>query len=263
MSLAAIIVHFDNSEFTHNAITSAENSKLIQVIVVVLHSEFTHESDHPKSVFIRSENFGYAAGINRAMKHLEKNFPDTTHVIAFNPDLQITPSQVESLLQEHITSGSDCTFPALQEGKLVNHGYRINRFGLLRPSITGSELFSGACFLFSVNTWKKAGEMNEKYFHYFEDIDFCMRMRRAGLKIHHADNIVLNHLGMSGADYPDTELPRYAVRNHLRFLDSEGILNSLSFFSVSFAHFLYLFRWNAGWRGIKAWMKGIQEFRKA
>lgn len=260
--LAAVLVHFGDSEFTHTAISSVENLQSIQV-VVVLHSKFIYEQNHPKCTFIRSENLGYAAGINRAMKYVGATFPEIKYVIVFNPDLQINASQIESLLTDHINSEADCTFPALQEGNLINHGYRLNRFGLLRPTQKESKLYSGACFLLSLNAWERAGGMNEKYFHYFEDIDFCLRMQRAGLKLNHARQVVLKHLGKSGVEYPVTELPRYAVRNHLYFLNTEGILNLSSFLCVSFAHFLYLFRWKSGWRGIKAWMRGIQEFRKA
>jgi hypothetical protein len=39
-------------------------------------------------------------------------------------------------------------------------------------------------------------------------------------------------------------------------------MNIFSFLNVSLRHFLYLFRWKKGWRGIGEWYRGIREFRQ-
>ncbi len=261
MNLAAVLVYYSDPEFTRNTLARLESSVTIGKIVTVLHDEFPFQASYHRTIFISSPNLGYGAGINRAMRYLASECRDVTHVLALNPDVQIADLEIQSLIAEHQASGADCTFPGIREGKIVIHGYRLNRLGLLRLSENGAQFHSGACFLISIDAWKRAGELNEKYFHYFEDIDFCVRLQKAGLKIHHARNVILDHIGKSREDYPATDLPRFAVRNHLRFLENAGKLNGISYFCVTGAHLLYLFRWKHGWRGIKAWMKGIQEFR--
>ena len=155
--------------------------------------------------------------------------PETELVLALNPDVRIEESQIVDLLHEHISSGADCTFPALSEGAYVIHGYRFTRLGTMRRVESGAEFFPGACFLFSVPAWKQVGGLNEEYFHYFEDADFCLRLHRAGFRINQAPQILVQHLGKSGADYPATLLPKYSVRNHLIFLQKLGKLNAISF----------------------------------
>jgi GT2 family glycosyltransferase len=261
MNLAAVLVHYGDPEYTRNTLSAFERSATVSEIVTVLHDEFLFQSEFSRTRFISTHNRGYGAGINRAMRYLSNNYPDVTHALALNPDVQIDDVAIQSLIAEHKTSGADCTFPIIREGKTVIHGYRLNKLGLFRVTENGAQFYSGACFLVSIDAWKKAGEFNENYFHYFEDIDFCLRLQKAGLRIHRAKNVVLNHIGKSREDYPGTDLPRLAVRNHLRFLKDVDKLNLTSYVFVTGAHLLYLFRWKRGWRGIKAWMKGIQEYR--
>jgi GT2 family glycosyltransferase len=261
MNLAAVLVHFGSPQYTAATLTRLEKSQNVQKIIVVLHDGFPHQSHFKRTEFIRSENKGYASGVNRAMRKIESDYREITHVLVLNPDLDISTGQIKSLMAEHVRARSDCTFPSLKEGKKEIHGYYLNRLGLLRPAYNGAQLFPGTCFLTSVSAWRKAGEMNEIYFHYFEDIDFCERLQKAGLKLHHAPGVLLKHAGKSGADYPETELPRYAVRNHLYFLAQSERLNALTYVSVAAAHLFYLLRWKQGWKGIKTWMKGIQEYK--
>lgn len=261
MKLAAILIHYGEPEFTRNRLSTLEDSGAVSEIVTVLHDEFRFQHECSRTKFISTPNHGYGAGINCAMRYLTENNPAITHALILNPDVQIDDAAIQSLFAEHKTSGADCTFPIIKEGKTVIHGYRLNKLGLLRLSEDDAQFYSGACFLVSIDAWKKAGEFNENYFHYFEDIDFCLRLQKAGLRIHHAKNVVLNHIGKSREDYPATDFPRYAVRNHLRFLKDVDKLNWTSYLFVTGAHLLYLFRWKRGWRGVKAWMKGIQEYR--
>ena len=261
MNLAAVLVHFGSPEYTAATLTRLEKSTAVQKIIAVLHDVFPHEKRFQKTIFLKSENKGYAAGVNRALRIIEDEYRDISHVLVLNPDIDISNAQIRTLMTEHVRARADCTFPSLKEGKKELHGYSLNFLGLLRPSENGAKLFPGTCFLTSITAWRKAGGMNETYFHYFEDIDFCIRLQKAGLKLHHAPSVILKHAGKSGMDYPDTDLPRFAVRNHLYFLSQNGKLNPISFLSVAAAHLLYLFRWKQGWRGINAWMKGIQEYK--
>jgi GT2 family glycosyltransferase len=261
MKLAAVLIHYGDPQFTRDRLFTLENSEAVSEIVTILHDEFAFQSEYSRTKFISAPNNGYGAGINCAMRYLSDKNPDVTHGLILNPDVLIDDAAIQSLIAEHKRSTADCTFPIIKEGKIAIHGYRLNKMGLLRLSEDDAQFYSGACFLVSIEAWKKAGEFNEDYFHYFEDIDFCLKLQRAGLRTHLAKSVVLNHIGKSREDYPSTDFPRLAVRNHLRFLKDVDKLNWTTYFFVTGAHLLYLFRWKRGWRGIKAWMKGIQEYR--
>jgi GT2 family glycosyltransferase len=261
MNLAAVLVHYGNPDYTGASLSRLEKSQNVQKIIAVLHDAFPHEKHFKRVEFIKSQNKGYAAGVNRAAQKIDLEYKEITHLLVMNADVNLSSGQIRDLMAEHLRSRADCTFPALMEDTREVHGYNVNSLGLLRPARDKGALFPGTCFVISMNAWRKTGGMSEKYFHYFEDMDFCLRLEKARLKSHHASNVVIRHVGKSGVDYPDSELPKYAVRNHLYFLSQVGRLNVLSYLSVIVAHLLYLLRWKHGWKGIKAWMKGIQEYK--
>jgi GT2 family glycosyltransferase len=257
MSLTAVTVHHGNSDFTERLIESLSKCSIVHSIIVVLHDPYLP----PKSEtvqYLEVENRGYAAGLNRAVAHAIAAGGEPPFVLALNPDVRVDSAGIEHLYAEHIATGADCTFPVLREKGQLVYGYRFSRWGALK-SVQEPEWYSGACLLFALDAWKKAGGFDESYFHYFEDRDFCLKLRMAGLKLHQA-KVIFDHQGKSGVDYPATELPKFAVRNHLLALEKSKVLGPVSFLNVIARHFAYLFRWKKGWRGIPQWLRGIEEF---
>jgi GT2 family glycosyltransferase len=258
MSLTAVIVHFGDPPATQRLIQTLMSSPIVQETVVVLHDSYPLPKEGNVE-WIETENRGYAAGLNRGVEHILASRDDSQLILALNPDVQIDSKTIRDLMSEHAQANADCTFPVIRENNRMIHGYRFSRFGTLK-TVIDPEWHSGACFLFSASAWKQAGGLDESYFHYFEDRDFCLRLNHAGLRCNQTLKIVVDHQGKSGADYPGSELPKYAVRNHLISLERSELLGPLSFLNVTIRHFLYLFRWKRGWRGISKWREGIQEF---
>jgi len=255
-SLAAVTVHYGSPDHTRNLLAQLEQYESISSIIVVLHDDLFVPPDSPRAAFLKTANRGYGAGINLAMRQITDKY-----VLVLNPDVRILEPQIAELLRSHLDTNASCTFPAIAEGNHLIHGYQFTRLGTMRRVESKARFFPGTCFLVSVEAWEKTGGFNEEYFHYYEDADFCLRLEQSGCRIHHEPSVVIQHQGKSGADYPATPLPRYAVRNHLMFLSRLGKLNTLSFANVTLRHLLYLFRWKRGWRGIGEWLRGIQEFR--
>jgi GT2 family glycosyltransferase len=243
---------------TRSAVRTILDSKTIARIVVVLHDVYPLERE-ANVTWIESRNRGYASGLNLAVRSLLVH-GDIQHVFAMNPDVHLISGDIEKLYEQHLRMHAAATFPVLREqGKLVS-GYRFSGTGALKVVQQDPEWHSGACFVLSLEAWKSLQGFDESYFHYFEDYDLCLRLRQAGMRVHQATEVVLEHSGKSGADYPATALPLYAVRNHLIALDRAERLGLLSFLNVISRHFLYLFRWEKGWRGIPGWLRGIQEY---
>ena len=258
-NLFAVLVHFGNPIRTEQAVRALQSCSAIKRTVVILHSPYSLLRDFESVDWIESDNLGYAAGLNQAARFLSKEYGDESVILALNPDVRIDATWVEAIFADHIASDADCTFPVLREKEGLIHGYTFSRFGTLK-SVDDPEWHSGACFLFSLEVWKAVGGLDETYFHYFEDRDFCLRLKQAGFRCRLASSVIVPHEAKSGADYPASELPRFAVRNHLMALDRSQLLGPLSFVNVAVRHFLYLFRWEKGWRGIRKWRQGISEF---
>lgn len=52
----------------------------------------------------------------------------------------------------------------------------------------------GAAFLITPKAYKKIGMLNEKYFMYFEDLDYCREIKKKGMKTYYLPNIKVKHL---------------------------------------------------------------------
>ncbi|MCI0417566.1 glycosyltransferase family 2 protein, partial [bacterium] len=234
MSLAAVTVHHGNSDLTERLIESLSSCALVHPIIVVLHDSFPLPK-RDRVQYLECENRGYAAGLNRAVAHALTEVEPPQLVLALNPDVEVDAAGIEHLFADHSAAGADCTFPVLREKDRLLYGYRFSRWGALQ-SVKEPEWYSGACLLFSTEAWKKVGGFEESYFHYFEDRDFCLKFREAGLKLHQA-KVIVDHQGKSGIDYPASELPRFAVRNHLIALEKSGLLGPVSFLNVAARHF--------------------------
>ncbi len=80
------------------------------------------------------------------------------------------------------------------------------------------DLATGACMFVKKEVFEKIGYFDEKYFLYLEDMDFCVRSKKAGFKIHFEPKAVLWHknagsTGGSGSGLQDY----YITRNRLLF----------------------------------------------
>src|SRR3989344_4602101 len=62
-----------------------------------------------------------------------------------------------------------------------------------------------AAFLITPSALKKIGLLNERYFMYYEDFDYCRELRKAGLKTYYLPTAeVIHHHGASGNNVKDT-----------------------------------------------------------
>ncbi|MDP2860695.1 MAG: glycosyltransferase family 2 protein, partial [bacterium] len=61
------------------------------------------------------------------------------------------------------------------------------------------EALVGATMLIPKTVFEKVGLLDERYFMYFEDFDFCRRVKSAGLKIYYLpESRIFHHHGASG-----------------------------------------------------------------
>lgn len=84
------------------------------------------------------------------------------------------------------------------------------------PGETG--FASGCCMLIKKEVFEKVGFLDEKYFLYYEDSEFCLRAKKAGFKVFFTPDSIIWHknagsAGGSGSDIQDY----YITRNRLLF----------------------------------------------
>lgn len=131
----------------------------------------------------------------------------------------------------------------------------------VEPSIFGANTFlTFASVLIRAELLREIGLLDEGYFMYFEDADFCFRARRAGWKLAVAPGTaVLHKEGGSSAKGKNPGIDRISTASGLRFLSRYGTLPPVAmvlFLSSRFAKRLLSFNF----AGIRAVSLGVADW---
>ncbi len=188
-------------------------------------------------------NAGFAAGNNLAFKAVHAEF-----YLLLNSDTLVKPGFIRTLLQVaalHPQAG--IIGPQLQNpnGKAqiscfryrspiseflasAGSGILINLFSRFEVAVPISEKaiepqwISFACVLIRRHVIERVGMLDEGYFMYFEDIDFCRRVRQAGWRIQYEPSAKVVHLHENGLSVNSVmqargRLPRYYYESRSRY----------------------------------------------
>ncbi len=186
--------------------------------------------EFPKLIYISSpDNPGFAGGNNKAIKKaLEAG---STHILIINPDVSVRPKFFVPLLKNFSDKQVGIVAPIIyhsQKGKniygmegKVNWKYakpeHRNVHHIKKSDAITSEFVTFACVLISRETFKKAGLLDEGYFMYFEDVDYCLTAGKEGVKIILDPKVVVSHRTSSTFKHPTQKL-RISFKSHLRFI---------------------------------------------
>lgn len=223
-----------------------QHYRAVEVIVVDNASKddpATHFATHyPEVRYLRSaRNLGFAGGNNLALPHAKGDF-----LFFVNNDAELTPEALDTLLDwmlQHpetgILSPLICYYPekgqtkdiiqyagmteihpltgrnrTLGAGETDNGQYRE-----ARPTAYAH----GAAMLVRRTALEQAGPMQEDYFLYYEELDWCARMRRAGwqiaieprAKIYHKESLSTGRMGPLKTYYMNRNRVQF-MRRHVR-----------------------------------------------
>lgn len=165
------------------------------------------------------ENLGFSRAVNRAAA-LAKG----ETLLLLNPDATIQPDHIVELARRLSQDKSiGITAPLLLQGegdlatigagrrptvfRMLLHSSGLSRLGKYAHALEGHYLFSdsigsnvkqvdwvtGGCLMTTRELWDRIGGLSDRWFMYAEDIDFCMRVRQAGLKITVVPSLIAHH----------------------------------------------------------------------
>lgn len=164
------------------------------------------------------ENGGYASGVNTGIKSGLKAKADL--FVILNPDVWFA-----SLEKEDLTNPAKYFdiwgFAMRQDGK-VYYGGMIDKWrmsgGLIsdRPGDRFShvDFVTGSFMIIKKEVIEKIGFFDEKYFLYYEDVDYCVRAKRHGFKVGIDSATVYEHFELSKINKKKNFL---LARNRWRF----------------------------------------------
>ena len=154
------------------------------------------KNEFPKCIVIENKkNVGFSKANNIGIDYALKNNYDYT--ILINNDTIVEKNLIEVLLKTAQAKSFLVVQPLIlnYNGKEIwNAGGRINYFfgnfitikklgNSLNSSHELTEWFTGCCCLFKTKIFKDIGKLDERFFAYYEDVDFSLRLKKYGYKI--------------------------------------------------------------------------------
>jgi GT2 family glycosyltransferase len=192
VSVAAIIVSWDNPEATTTAVASlqAQTVALDEIVVIDNHPEHPAVARSAEMagarVIASPTNDGFAGGVARGIAETVSDW-----VLVLNPDVVAAPDCVSQLLAAATpTAGVIGAQVLLPDGR-VNAGYNpVHLTGLAWSGRYGEPAESapprraasvaGAAFLVRREAYDATGGFAQRYFLYHEDVELCLRMLLTG-----------------------------------------------------------------------------------
>lgn len=159
-----------------------------------------HDLKKRVKIIENKKNLGFAAGNNVGIKYALRKGADS--VLLLNQDTLVQKNFLEGLMK----NGADIVAPVIRSKRgsdwIYDYGGRVN-WWLGRPThlekrklVEGSgsiDYVSGCAMLVKRQVFKKIGFLDERFFLYFEDADFCLRAAKAGFKIAVEPRSVITH----------------------------------------------------------------------
>lgn len=201
--------------------------KNLEIVVVESGERLITQKVLPKVRLIYSRHrLNCAQAINLGVKKCSHEF-----VCNANPDIagsQETLPQLVNYLKAHplvgIVAPQVMRSGALSKQDLpglFNHWTgNVETFSPLKLNRSTKEIpvdiVSGCLIVFRKSIWKKTGGLDENYFLYWEDADFCMKVRKLARDIIWLPAVSVEHPGGTGSDASRDKI-YYLVRNGLIF----------------------------------------------
>lgn len=245
MRLSIVTINYNSSENTIKLLESLKNQTIedFEVIIVdnaSLESDFDNLNTYYTTDFIRTrgalvkhalikncQNLGYSRGNNVGIRQALKNGADW--VLLLNNDTWVESRFVERLRAD-LAVKQGIIGLALNEGSRTAFGGWVQ---WLKPTLkhihspVGLDNLKtyaiGGAMLVQKSVFNKIGFLDEKYFLYFEDADYTIRARKAGIPISVALDVMIYHnVSSSTKKLGSPMLLRYHYRNALYFSLKNG-----------------------------------------
>jgi len=192
------------------------------------------------NLIANQENLGFARANNQAIKKSQGEY-----VLLLNPDMKVLPSTLDNLVKEaekhneagilggHLVDKQGETVPQVRKlpglwDQLaiilkiphlfpgVLNKYLVKGFNYTREAEVDS--IRGSFFLIKRGVIEKVGGLDERFFLWFEEVDYCKRVREAGWKIIYTPNVeCIDNVGKSFSQVKRGRAQKYFRDSMLKY----------------------------------------------
>lgn len=237
---------------------------------------------YPEVKFIRSEtNLGFSGGNNLGIRASKGDY-----IFYINNDAELTEGCLETLLALFdripdlgIVSPKLCYYPSEENDFQDIIQYvgttPVNNFTARNETIGAKELDKnqytkaqptayahGAAMLIPRSVIEKVGLMDEGFFLYYEELDWCDQIRRAGYEIYVEPNALVYHKESVTVGKANPLKTYYINRNRIRFMRRNKTLGQVAIFTLFLLFFtipknVLMHVVKGEWTHVKAFLKAI------
>lgn len=268
ISLLIIIVNYRTPQLTidclHSLFSEIQSLPDTQVVVVdnnsgdrsveQIQAVISAQNWDWVSVLASNHNGGFAYGNNLAIRpYLESNSPPA-YFLLLNPDTIVLERAIQSLvdfMEQHLEVGIAGSRLESPDGTAQHSAFRFHsiwsefdhglRLGIvtkllskwvIAPAISTTQCqtdwVAGASCLIRREVFESVGLMDEDYFMYYEEVDFCLQAKRKGWTCWYVPESRVIHLvgqssGVDQSSLAPKRLPQYWFNSRRRyFLKNHG-----------------------------------------
>ena len=243
--IAVVIVNWKKHDFTLKCIESVVNSSFTNFKIILIDNECQNDvldelRKNEKIHIIKNENNeGFARANNQGIRYSLKNGFD--YVLLLNNDTVIKNDLLELLIKQSNNLNQKIIQPLILNydgSEIWNAGGKINNFfGTFKTLKKGesfksfksssdfTDWFTGCCVLIKSEIFNEIGYFDERFFAYYEDVDFSIRLKSNGYKIALMNDSYLQHFESASSksiNKNEGNLSPYVhylnIRNHILLL---------------------------------------------
>lgn len=234
--VAVIILNYKLKNDTLEAVYSVLQSDFtdIEVVVVDNNSGDGIEEEVKKIrglTFIQTgANLGYTGGNNIGIKYALTT--NCEYIFILNPDAMMKKDAIRFLVAASQSMLADIVGPKIlfHDGQTIWYAggtTDTNNVGVHRgldekdngqyDTLSETDFVTGAAIFVRRGVFERIGIFDEKYFLYMEDVDFCYRAKKVGIKIVYQPKAVVFHKNAKSTGLGSSRQDYYFTRNRLRF----------------------------------------------
>ena len=282
LSIAVILVNWKKYNLTSKCIDSLNKSNYKNFKIILVDNEYSEKSlidlrnKHKELiVFKEKNNLGFAGGNNIGIRYALEN--DYDYIMLLNNDTEVTENVILPLVERmeknlFLAAVQPLILNFSNKSTIWNAGGKLNKFlGITSTRLNNNKLnssivfddytdwISGCCILIKSEILTKVGLLDEKFFNYYEDVDWSLRMKNLGYDLGFVKESIIYHHGSSSSKNKKTKegvisskIHYFNIRNHILLLKKHK--NLFNFFGIIFFqiikitsyvfYFLIRFRFN-------------------
>lgn len=237
--VSIVTVNYNHAETTLDLIESLSNITYPNIEIIVVDNASEEGSPaiikekYPRIILVESVlNYGFAGGNNLGIMRARGKY-----VLLLNNDTVVEPNFLEPLVKKMIDNPEiGALSPKLRyyykKDTFQYAGFtEINKWTIRNETIGENEKDTGqydydretaythgAAMLVPMEVIKKVGMMSYEFFLYYEEADWCIRIRNAGYKIFFVHNSVVYHKVSVTTGKQSTLKTHFLTRNRLVFM---------------------------------------------